>query len=381
LTGALWACTQLCRFWLGLQQLFFYSILFGQTFNLAPNDGFAWLNAGLVELIYTAMLCFVVLNVAAARKNVQEKNQYFGLAIGFVIVAAGYGAGAVSGACLNPAVSIGMDLSSIGMGFGWCVAYAFFQLLGAGLAAWLFLLVRPSDFGNWPEEGRAFRAALLSEFLGTFMLVLTVGLNVLGQSLATAFSIAAALMSMIYSLGDVSGAHFNPAVTLAVFLSRRSDLTLKQALLYLAVQFVSGVCASLTYVLVYVGGNFPIGPVGKSTWLQVTFAEFIFTFVLCYVVLSTAVSTRTKSSHMFGLAIGSCVTVGGFAVGGISGGALNPAVAVGIASTQILKGGFLLPATVYTAVELLGGLAAVGIFKVTHDVDVASLDVKFGDRF
>eukprot|EP00441_Pelagodinium_beii_P037579 CAMPEP_0197629116 /NCGR_PEP_ID=MMETSP1338-20131121/7111_1 /TAXON_ID=43686 ORGANISM="Pelagodinium beii, Strain RCC1491" /NCGR_SAMPLE_ID=MMETSP1338 /ASSEMBLY_ACC=CAM_ASM_000754 /LENGTH=459 /DNA_ID=CAMNT_0043200131 /DNA_START=52 /DNA_END=1431 /DNA_ORIENTATION=+ len=365
----------------GIAAALFYSMLFGQTFNLAPNDGFAWLNAGIVELIYTFMLCFVVLNVAAARKNAQEKNQYFGLAIGFVIIAAGYGAGAVSGACLNPAVSIGIDVASIGMGFGWCVAYAFFELLGAALSAWLFLVVRPSDFGYFSDEARAFKAALVSEFLGTFILVFTVGLNVLGKSLAGAFSIAAALMSMIYALGDVSGAHFNPAVTLAVFFSRRvPELTLTQALMYVGVQLVAGICASFSYVLVYVGGNFPIGPVGKSTWLQVTFAELIFTFLLCYIVLSVAVSNRTKSSHMFGLAIGSCVTIGGCAIGSISGGSLNPAVSVGIASTQIMKGGFLLPATAYTAVELLGGLAAVGIFRVTHDADLSS-DVKFGERF
>ena len=84
-----------------------YAALFGESFNLAPAKGFNGFHAGLCELLYTFMLCFVVLNVAAAKKNVQEKNQYYGLAIGFVIIAGAYGAGAVSGGCFNPAVALG----------------------------------------------------------------------------------------------------------------------------------------------------------------------------------------------------------------------------------------------------------------------------------
>merc|ERR1719265_2986080 len=146
------------------------------------------------------MLCFVVLNVACASKYAETGNQWYGLAIGFVIVAGAYGAGVVSGGCFNPAVAIGIDTSSAGLGFGWCIAYTIFEFVGAALAA--------------------VASQLISEFLGTFMLVLTVGLNVLGNSPAGAFSIAASLMCMIYALGDVSGAHFNPAVTLAILASR-----------------------------------------------------------------------------------------------------------------------------------------------------------------
>eukprot|EP00933_Yihiella_yeosuensis_P018559 TRINITY_DN1518_c0_g2_i1.p1 TRINITY_DN1518_c0_g2~~TRINITY_DN1518_c0_g2_i1.p1 ORF type:complete len:492 (+),score=89.39 TRINITY_DN1518_c0_g2_i1:104-1477(+) len=347
-----------------------YCALFGKSFNLQPSIGFGWLNAGLAELFYTFMLCFVVLNVAAAKKNATENNQYFGLAIGFVIIAGAYGAGVVSGGCFNPAVALAIDMSSIGWGFGYSALYIVFELAGAALAAITFKHVRPEDFGNVKSE----KTELLSEFLGTFMLVLTVGLNVLGRSRAGAFSIAAALMSMIYSLGDVSGAHFNPAVTLAIFLSGRCpDLTNKKAASYVATQIVGGLAAAVAYACIYVGGSFPLGPVGKSTWGQVCFAEFIFSFVLCFVVLAMAVSPRTKSSHMFGLAIGSCVTVGGFAIGNISGGSLNPAVSVGIASAQLLNGGFFYKAMVYSACELAGGAAAAGVFKITHDVDTAHL--------
>jgi len=345
-----------------------YSALFGESFNLAPAKGFSWHHAGVCELLYTFMLCFVVLNVAAAKKNVQEKNQYYGLAIGFVIVAGAYGAGAVSGGCFNPAVALGIDVSSAGLGFGWCGPYIIFELLGAGLAAALFQVVRPGDFGGEKSS----TTELVSEFLGTYMLVLTVGLNVLGKSKAGAYSIAASLMCMIYALGDVSGAHFNPAVTVAVLASGRcSDLTPSKAASYMGIQILAGLSASYTYAYIYKGATFALGPGAGFTWAGVAVAEVVFTFVLCFVVLSTAVSERTKSSHMFGLAIGSCVTVGGCAIGGISGGSLNPAVSFGIAGAQILNGGYGYKALLYSCMEIAGGLAAAGVFKVTHDVDVA----------
>ena len=300
-----------------------YSLLFGESFNLAPAKGFTWYQAGLCELLYTFMLTFVVMNVAAAKKNATEKNQYYGMAIAFTVVAGAYGAGAVSGGCFNPAVALGIDLSSAGLGFGWSLVYIVFELLGAALAAALFKVVRPEDFGG--EKSQI--TELVSEFLGTYMLVLTVGLNVLGKSKAAAFSIAAGLTSMIYATGDVSGAHFNPAVTVAIFASGRCpELTPAKAGTYAAVQIAAGITAALTYAFIYQGATFGLGPVGFSTWAGVSVAEIVYTFVLCLVVLCVAVSERTKASHMFGLAIGSCVTVGGFAIGGISGGSLNPAV-------------------------------------------------------
>merc|ERR1719450_1076651 len=121
--------------------------MFWNAFNLGPTKGFSGFSAGLCELLYTFMLCFVVLNVAAARKYSEvEGNQFYGLAIGFVIVAGAYGAGVVSGGCFNPAVAIGIDMSSAALGLKWCVAYTLFELLGAFLAVVFFRLVRPQDF-------------------------------------------------------------------------------------------------------------------------------------------------------------------------------------------------------------------------------------------
>ena len=126
--------------------------------------------------------------------------------------------------------------------------------------------MRPEDFSG--EKSQV--TELVSEFLGTYMLVLTVGLNVLGKSKAAAFSIAAGLASMIYALGDVSGAHFNPAVTVAILASGRCpDLTPAKAGMYAGVQIAGGIAAALTYAFIYQGATFALGPVGFSTWAGV----------------------------------------------------------------------------------------------------------------
>merc|ERR1719151_12670 len=128
----------------GIVAAFSYTALFGASFNLGPTKGYGWWQAMLCEMLYTFMLCFVVLNTAASKK-IGGKNQFYGLAIGFVIVAGAYGPGAVSGGCFNPAVAIAIDTSSIHLGFGWCLFYTFFEFLGAVAAVMAFWLVRPEE--------------------------------------------------------------------------------------------------------------------------------------------------------------------------------------------------------------------------------------------
>jgi len=340
-----------------------YVTLYWDAFNLAPAKGFGWFQAGLCEMLYTFMLVFVVLNVAGCTQK--AGNQFYGLAIGFVVVAGAYGAGAVSGGCFNPAVAIGIDVSSAGLGFGWCLVYMVFEMLGAALAAAFFRLVHPEEFG---AEGNPIVKNLVSEFLGTFILVLTVGLNVLGKSPAAAFSIAASLMCMIYALGDVSGAHFNPAVSVAILSSGLcEDFNAVKAVQHIGAQLLGACVAGATYASIYHGETFDLGPQGNFHWAEVAIAEIVFTFVLCFIVLSCAVSSKTKTTDMFGLAIGSCVTVGGFAIGGISGGSLNPAVSVGISVIHTINGGTFYKSLIYTLFELIGAAAAAGLIMLTHN--------------
>jgi len=344
-----------------------YGLAMWDVFNLAPTPGFSLLQAGMAELIYTFMLCFVVLNVATSKDNTKEKpNQYFGLAIGFVVIAGGYGAGHISGGCFNPAVALGIDVSSAGIGFGWSIVYCGFEFAGAILAALLFGVVRAheKEEGNQPA---GLPAKLLSEFLGTFILVLTVGLNVLGGSKAPVFSIACSLMCMVYALGSVSGANFNPAVSLCLVLTNRADvLKPADACMYMLVQFAGGITAGFTYMWMERGRTFPLAPGKGYTLAQAAFAEIVFTFLLCYVVCAVATVKNAPYSQYFGLAIGSCVTAGGYAVGSVSGGSLNPAVSFGIAVSHMLNGGGIVNAVAYTIFEFIGGAIAAGLFKFTH---------------
>merc|ERR1719161_1505804 len=318
----------------GLCAGFSYAALFMSVIPLAPGVGFGFLEAVLAEVLYTFMLAFVVLNVAASKRNGCDSGQeFYGLAIGFVIIAGAYGAGAISGGCFNPAVAIGLDVSSAFHGVKWCFVYT------------------------------------VAEFLGTYILVLTVGLNVLAQSPAAAFSIAASLMCMIYALGDVSGANFNPAVTVAILCSGR--LAPNAAGAYIGVQLLGGITAAFTYALMRRGETFPLSPGAGYNYAQVALAEIMFTFVLCFVVLCVAVRMDPADNlkNTYGLVIGSCVTVGGFAIGAVSGGSLNPAVSVGISSSHILNQGAFYNCLIYSVLELIGGAAAAGVYMVVFPKD------------
>jgi len=345
-----------------------YLAMFGASFNLAPTKGHNWWQAGLAETLYTFMLCFVVLNVAASKVHA-GKNQFYGLAIGFVIVAGAYSGGAVSMGCFNPAVAFGIDVSSAYHGVKYCFVYTAFELVGAALAAGAFKVCRGEQEVDAAAEP-SLQAKLLSEFLGTYMLVLTVGLNVLSGSAAGAFSIAASLMCMIFALGTCSGAHFNPAVTAAIVCSGRGKCSAKDGAMYAGVQIVGGICAAFTYSAMMNGETFALKPAGYK-WSQVLVAEFVFTFVLAFVVLSVA-TVKSALSEYFGFAIGMCVTVGGCAIGKVSGGSLNPAVSIGISSSHIMGGGGFWPCLIYTLVELAAGGAAAGVFMLTQPSEYES---------
>merc|ERR1712216_439514 len=170
----------------------------------------------------------------------------------------------------------------------------------------------------------------------------------------------------VYSLGDVSGGHFNPAVTGAVLVSKLDEkLDVKTAGFFALTQIVAGITAAMTYSLVHHGETFPLEPGKGYKWPQACGAEAIFTFVLCLTVLTVACSNKTANPTMFGFAIGSCVTIGGFAIGNISGGSLNPAVSIAIASKAMLYAGPS-KALMYVIPQMLGGVAAAGVMMVTH---------------
>ncbi|HSA83326.1 MAG TPA: aquaporin [Patescibacteria group bacterium] len=190
------------------------------------------------------------------------------------------------------------------------------------------------------------------EFIGTFFLVLIVALT--GNPIAIGFGLAA----LVYMGGYISGAQYNPAVTFAVWLSKKIDT--KTALLYVCVQFIAAIVAAAVYH--YVTSLFFIPQPGIAVpFGTALLLEVLFTFLLASVVLHTAVSEQTKGNDYYGLAIGSVVLVGAFAAGPISGGAFNPAVGVGpllFDVTHLAQYG--IQSVLYIVGPLLGaGIAAV----------------------
>jgi len=262
------------------------------------------------------------------------------------------------------------------MGLFWCLPYTLFEFAGAALAAALFRIVRPDDFGRslvvGPDGSTSYPigSRLVSEALGTFYLVLTVGLNVISKSPAPVWSIAASLMCMIFALGSCSGAHFNPAVTFAIVCSGRGKCKPMDGAMYVATQLVAGVAAAFCYSAMENGQTFPLQAGKGFSWMHVAVAEIAFTFLLAFVVLSVA-TVKSPLSEYFGLAIGSCVTAGGYAIGSISGGSLNPAVSFGISSSQIMNGGHFWHCLAYSFFELVGAGLAVAVFYGTRPSEYA----------
>ena len=167
----------------------------------------------------------------------------------------------------------------------------------------------------------------LVEFIGTFFLVFTVGSTVItpGAGALAPLAIGASLMVMVFAGGHISGGHFNPAVTFAVWL--RGHCPKRDVIPYWIAQILAAFVAAWLIRFFKVPGSAQLLPIGVKAALV---AEFLFTFALAWVVLNTATAKGTKDNSFYGLAIGMTVMTGAFAVGGISGGAFNPAVATGI---------------------------------------------------
>ncbi len=173
----------------------------------------------------------------------------------------------------------------------------------------------------------------IAEFIGTFFLVLTVGCTVIpaAAGVIPALAIGAVLMVMIFAGGHISGGHFNPAVTFAIFI--RGKLELKDVVPYWLAQIAAGIVAALVAMfLVGKSGT----PMEISNVPAAFVAEFLFTFALAYVVVNCATAKGTLDNSFYGLAIGFTVLAGIFAVGAVSGGAFNPAVAIGAAVMKLL---------------------------------------------
>jgi aquaporin Z len=203
----------------------------------------------------------------------------------------------------------------------------------------------------------------LTELIGTFFLVFTIGCTVIGggTGVIPPLAIGAALMVMIFAGGHVSGGHYNPAVTLGVWMRGRCDA--KDVVPYWISQVIGAAVAAMAvkYLRAGVSVTAMTPAVGPAL-----LAEFLFTFALVFVVLNVATAKGTSGNSFYGLAIGMTVMTGAFAVGNISGGAFNPAVATGITIMGLSTWGNI---WLYLVAEFAAAAVAALAFKAINPED------------
>jgi aquaporin Z len=183
-----------------------------------------------------------------------------------------------------------------------------------------------------------------------------------GASLAP-LAIGAALMVMVYAGGHISGGHYNPAVTVAALV--RGRIGGADAIMYWMAQLVAGlVAAFVVRATVTSSPAHPLAPQGHAL-VSALVVELLFTFALAYVVLNVATSKDHPDNSFYGLAIGFTVLAGAVAVGGISGGAFNPAVVLGGAAMGLFGWSTL----IYLVPQLIAGAAAGLVFRMLNPAD------------
>ncbi len=176
---------------------------------------------------------------------------------------------------------------------------------------------------------------LLVEFIGTFFLLLIIGTAVASGNAYTPFSVGFGLIALIYAGQRISGAHYNPAVSVAMYL--RGLMPLREMIAYTIVQFMAGVMGAVfSYFVTDNAVSLDMNPASGPGTFCILSSEISSTFLLVYVILNVATTPDTRNSPFYGLAIGASVLSMAFAVGGISGGAFNPAVGIGRAIADIL---------------------------------------------
>ena len=200
----------------------------------------------------------------------------------------------------------------------------------------------------------------IMELVGTFFLVFTIGCTVVGNGAGALapLAIGSALMIMVFAGGHISGAHYNPAVTLGVWL--RGFCETKYVAGYMISQIAGALLAALA--VKYLKAGAAVAPMNLAV-LPALLAEFLFTFALVFVVLNVATAKGTSGNSFYGLAIGFTVMTGAFAVGNISGGVFNPAVAVGVSMMGLSAWTNL---WIYLVADFAAGAAAALAFRVVN---------------
>jgi aquaporin Z len=197
-----------------------------------------------------------------------------------------------------------------------------------------------------------------AEFIGTFFLVFTVGMAAATAGSLAPLAIGGVLMVMVFAGAHVSGAHYNPAVSTAVLL--RGKMTPSEYVQYVIAQVLAALAAAW---VVSILGYTPKSAMAVAGSGKMLIVEFLFTFALAYVVLNVATADDNEGNSFYGLAIGGTLAVGILAVGSISGGAFNPAVAIGATVMGLFSWSHI---WIYLVATLAGGAAAAYAFRLIN---------------
>ncbi|WP_372367653.1 MIP/aquaporin family protein [Candidatus Uabimicrobium sp. HlEnr_7] len=205
----------------------------------------------------------------------------------------------------------------------------------------------------------------IMEFIGTMFLVLAIGLT------QDPLAIGIMLTAIIYAGGHISGAHYNPAITIAIWM--RGKLATKYVAGYILMQILGAfVAAALCY---YMAEKTFVPNLGEGiTVSQAIIAEIIFTFLLAMVILNVATSSKLEGNYIYGLAIGFTVTASAFCVGGISGAVLNPAVGLSFVLVgKIINSGISIEQLyIYLTAPFVGGILAFLAFRFLNSEEFTS---------
>jgi aquaporin Z len=210
----------------------------------------------------------------------------------------------------------------------------------------------------------------IAEFIGTFFLVLAVGSTVIdgAPGVIAPLAIGSMLMVMIFATGHISGGHLNPAVTLAVWI--RGKIPASDVPGYMIGQLAGGLAAA--YLVLFMKGNPTVTPMDFGSPVVPLLAEFLGTFALAFVVLNVATAKANSNNSFYGLAIGFTVVSAAFALGNYSGGAFNPAVAVGITAMGLNA---VANIWIHLVADFAGGAVAALMFRAVSPDDVERMVV------
>ena len=347
-----------------------------KPFVPANGTGASW----AAEFLYAFALILVQQNVGT-EKNSTEPNSYFGIAVAFTVLSGAAATFQISGACFNPAIGTGVDFAAILVSgqFGLTNIWIYWTapVMGAVTASAV------KFYQNHPLHGKVSGLPLtvpLTEALGTFFIVLTASLT--NEPLA----IGGMVLAMVYMGDHVSGADFNPAVSLGVAI--RMGLPFNEywkVLLIMTSQFIGAFAGALASYGISGSVTLPNGGVDAIRGISgAVVYEAIFTGLIVYVVCAVMTPTRDEddpdaleerqghSRSYHGIAIG-FIVAGGIYAGGLngggSGGVFNPALGTSIIAVRAafnLQPVALNQLWVYWIGPIAGSLVGSGLFSLLH---------------